>query len=86
MVLTQDKNTGQLIMPPEMISSGFIDVEEHGETVSETAHLVMEALGNGAGQPLERDVIATKVKDTVGNFLHRQTGRRPMIVPVVVQV
>ncbi len=86
MVLTQDKNTGQLIMPPEMISSGFIDVEEHGETVSETAHLVMEALGNGAGQPLERDVIATKVKDTVGNFLHRQTGRRPMIIPVVVQV
>ena len=85
-ILTQDKNTGQFILPPEMISSGFIDVEEHGETVSETAHLVMEALGNGAGQPLERDVIATKVKDTVGNFLHRQTGRRPMIVPVVVQV
>ena len=85
-ILTQDKNTGQFILPPEMISSGFIDVEEHGETVSETAHLVMEALGNGAGQPLERDVIATKVKDTVGNFLHRQTGRRPMIIPVVVQV
>ncbi len=86
MILTQDKNTGQFILPPEMISSGFIDVEEHGETVSETAHLVMEALGSGVGQSLERDAIATKVKDTVGNFLHRQTGRRPMIIPVVVQV
>ena len=86
LVLTQDSTTGELTRPPEMVSSGFIDMEEHSATVSATAHVVMEALNSNGDHPVEKDAIAKLVKDTVGNFLHQQTGRRPMIVPVVVEV
>jgi ribonuclease J len=87
MILTQDKKTGQLLKAPEMVSSGFLDVDEHIEIAEETAHVVTEALDSQDGdRPLERGFIATKVKETVGNFLHRKTGRRPMIIPVVVEV
>ena len=86
LVLTQDATTGELTRPPEMVSSGFIGVEEHSATVSATAHVVMEALNSNGDHPVERDAIAKLVKDTVGNFLHQQTGRRPMIIPVVVEV
>ena len=86
LVLTQDARTGELARPPEMVSSGFIDMEEHSAMVSSTAHVVMEALNSNGDHPVEKDAIAKLVKDTVGNFLHQQTGRRPMIVPVVVEV
>ena len=69
-----------------MVSSGFIDIEEHSEIANETANIVVEALNHSGEQPLERGFITTRVKDTVGNFLHQQTGRRPMIIPVVVEV
>ncbi len=86
LVLTQDGKTGQLTRPPDMVSSGFIDAEEHSATVSATAHVVMEALNSDVEHPMEKDVLVKMVKDTVGNFLHQQTGRRPMIIPVVVEV
>ncbi|MFH1560486.1 MAG: ribonuclease J [Chloroflexota bacterium] len=86
MILTQDKKTGHLLKAPEMITSGFIDIEEHSDVADETATMVIEALNHSGEQPLERGFITTKVKETVGNFLHQQTGRRPMIIPVVVEV
>ena len=86
MILTQDKKTGHLLKVPEMISSGFIDVDDHGDISEETANIVVEALNHSGDQPLERGFITTKVKETVGNYLHQQTGRRPMIIPVVVEV
>ena len=86
LVLTQDGKTGQLTRSPDMVSSGFIDAEEHGATVSAMTHVVMEALNSDVEHPMEKDVLVKMVKDTVGNFLHQQTGRRPMIIPVVVEV
>ena len=86
MVLTQDKRTGHLLKTPEMVSSGFLDIEEHSEIADETANVVVEALNHGGDQPMERGFIVTKVKETVGDFLHQKTGRRPMIIPVVVEV
>ena len=86
LVLSQDGKTGQLTSPPDMVSSGFIDAEEHSATVSAMTHVVMEALNSDVEHPMEKDVLVKMVKDTVGNFLHQQTGRRPMIIPVVVEV
>ncbi|MDA0988125.1 MAG: ribonuclease J [Chloroflexi bacterium] len=86
MILTQEKKTGRLLQPPEMVSSGFIEMGDHGDLSEETAEIVMEALNHGKEQPLERGFIITKVKETVGTFLHQRTGRRPMIIPVVVEV
>ena len=38
LVLSQDGKTGQLTSPPDMVSSGFIDAEEHSATVSAMTH------------------------------------------------
>ena len=86
MILTQDKKTGRLLKAPEMVSSGFIDIEEYSDISEEMAQIVMQALNHDGEQLLERGFITTKVKETAGNFLHKQTGRRPMIIPVVVEV
>ena len=86
MVLTQDKKTGRLLKAPDMVSSGFIDIGEYGDIPEETAQIVMEALNHDGEQSVDSGFITSKVKEAAGSFLHQQTGRRPMIIPVVVEV
>ena len=85
-IVTQDKKTGHVLAPPEVVSSGFIDADEHGDLVLEAAQVVLDSLNHGMEQYQERGYIITKVKETMGGFLHKQTGRRPMIIPVVLEV
>ena len=85
-VLTQDKKTGRLLKAPDMVSSGFIDIGEYGDIPEETAQIVMEALNHDGEQSVDSGFITSKVKEAAGSFLHQQTGRRPMVIPVVVEV
>jgi ribonuclease J len=86
MVLTQDKKTGRLVQVPEMVSSGFIDIEGYGDISEETAQVVMKAINDCGDELLDRELITSKVKETASSFLLKETGRRPMIIPVVVGV
>ena len=83
MVITQDSRTGEVLGLPEMVSSGFIDLEEQGEIADLTAEVVMEALSRNGEEPMDRTLVAERVKEATGGFLRERTGRRPMIVPVV---
>ena len=83
MVITQDSRTGEVLGLPEMVSSGFIDLEEQSEIADLTAEVVMEALSRNGEEPMDRTLVAERVKEATGGFLRERTGRRPMIVPVV---
>lgn len=85
-VVIRDKETGHLLKTPEMVSSGFIDLEEHSEIGAGTIDAVIDAFNNNVSQHLEQGFIKTKIEEAVGKFLYAQTGRRPMIVPVVEEV
>ena len=80
------KATGRVLGRPQVISSGFLDADERDRTTEETADLVLESLNQSQDGPLEEGFVTKRVRDTVGKFLHARTGRRPMIVPVVVEV
>ena len=75
-VLTVDKATGKVLKPPEVVSSGFIDITESPGLLEQASEAVLRAVnhGDGTGQPPEWGYITTKVKDELGNFLHRETG------------
>ena len=86
MVVTHDSRTGHLLGLPEMVSSGFIDMEEQGEIAELTAQVVMEAFNGNGSQPMDRAQVAERVKQAASGFLRERTGRRPMIVPMVKEV
>jgi mRNA degradation ribonuclease J1/J2 len=69
-----------------MVSSGFIDIEGYGDISEETAQVVMKAINDCGDELLDRELITSKVKETASSFLLKETGRRPMIIPVVVGV
>jgi ribonuclease J len=80
-VVALDEVTGDLIEGPDIISRGFVYMRDAEDLIEQAKSLVIEALANG-----HRDTANTLIRDTLAEFLYRQTRRRPMIFPVVLEV
>ena len=84
-IMSIDKQTGKATARPDVISRGFVEPEE-SETLLERAREVVVRALDGADHLAEWSIINTKVKDALGGFLYQETHRRPMILPVTVEV
>lgn len=87
-IVTIDGKTGKLISSPDLISRGFIYMKENKQLIEETRKRVRKLLkDNGAGAvEAEPNYIKNKIRDDIGQFLFQKTERRPMILPVVIEV
>ena len=84
-VIAVDKRSGRVVGKPDVVSRGFIDVEESEELLERTRDVVVTAL-EGANHVAEWGVIHSKVKEAIAKFLYQETRRRPMVLPVAVEV
>jgi ribonuclease J len=85
-IVAIDKEKGEVVGRPDIVSRGFVDMKE-GETILEQGRdLVKATLDHSGGHPLEWSFINTKVKDTLSKFFYEQTRRRPMILTAAVEV
>ena len=85
-VLALDKETGRPARPPEVISRGFLDLEERPEVLKKVADLVVESLDHTPAFPIDWDFTNARVRDTVSKLLFKETGKNPMIMPVSLEV
>ncbi|MGI5835969.1 MAG: ribonuclease J [Chloroflexota bacterium] len=82
-VVTMDKQSGQVVAGPDVVSRGFVyarNSEELLEAAKERALIALEQEVTGLA---ELGFVQSKIKEAVGKFLYEQTRRRPMILPVV---
>ena len=84
-VIAVDKRSGRVVGKPDVVSRGFVDVEESEELLERTRDMVVAAL-DGANHIAEWGVIHSKVKEAIAKFLYQETRRRPMVLPVAVEV
>lgn len=77
-----DQTTGAVVVEPEILSRGFIYMRDSEELIEQAKAKVLEALGH-AGPPA---AVASKIKDGLAELIYRRTGRRPMILPVVLEL
>ncbi len=77
-----DQATGAVVVEPEILSRGFIYMRDSEELIEQAKAKVLEALGH-AGPPA---AVASKIKDGLAELIYRRTGRRPMILPVVLEL
>ena len=84
-IVAIEKKTGRLVGQPEVVSRGFVDIEESEDLMQRTGDMVIAAL-EGADHIAEWGVVNTKVKDAIAQFLYKETRRRPMVLPVAVEV
>lgn len=87
-VITVDKETGQPLAGPDIVSRGFVYMRDSEELLEESRQRVLEALAhlNGHGHTADWSFIKDKIKHTLSEFLYDKTHRRPMIIPVVMEV
>jgi len=84
-VIAVDKRSGRVVGKPDVVSRGFVDVEESEELLERTRDMVVAAL-EGANHIAESGAIHSKVKEAIAKFLYQETRRRPMVLPVAVEV
>jgi len=83
-----DKRTGQVRGSPDIISRGFVYLRESKDLLAQTRKKVIEIVDKSAGHggPVNWTYVKDEIRNKVGDFLGTKTSRRPMILPVVIEV
>ena len=86
-VVTLDKQRNALLSGPDLVSRGFVYVRDAGGLMNEAQQKVRQALDRCSERNLsDWSSIKVQVKETLGKFLMEKTGRRPMILPIIMEV
>ncbi|HZM72328.1 MAG TPA: ribonuclease J, partial [Candidatus Polarisedimenticolia bacterium] len=85
-VVTVDKQTGNVIGRPEIITRGFVHLNEQDPIMAEAVERVLASVQNPGDHISEVALLKSQIKDGVSRYLYEQTKRRPMVFPVVVEV
>ena len=86
-VVTVDARTGEVVAGPEVITRGWVYAPEAESLLEEARKVITISLEDAAAQGSpDFDTLRRNVRQAAGRFVHERTRRRPMIVPVVMEV
>ena len=86
-VVARSAQDGQIVGDLEVVFRGFAHAGDIDELTEKAKQRVMEALaGEELTQVSDITVVKTRVHDVLQKFLHKEVGRRPMVLPVIGEV
>ena len=85
-VVPDEESSGKVAGMPDIISRGFIYMKESGVLVDKVKQMVVQKLKLKKGQIIEWPFVRREIEEVVSHFLRKETGRRPLIVPVLIEV
>jgi len=83
-----NRKTGKVQESPDIISRGFVYLKESKDLLYQARKKVIITIekATGSGQVINWTYIKDNVRNTLGDFLFQKTQRRPMILPVIIEV
>lgn len=81
-----DSKTGQVRGSPDIISRGFVYLKENKELLIQVRKRVRALVAKSGTRPINWTDLKDVIREDVGLFLFQKTERRPMILPVVIEV
>jgi ribonuclease J len=84
-VVTVDKQSGNLIGRPEIVTRGFVAGDED-PVIKGASDRIRAAIENPGDHTSEIGLLKAQIKDSLSQYLYDRTKRRPMVFPVVVEV
>jgi ribonuclease J len=87
-VAVVDRLTGKVKNSPDIISRGFVYLRESKELLKETRKKVIELVNRktGGGGAVNWTYLKSEIRNEIGEFLFQKTKRRPMVLPVIIEV
>ncbi len=86
-VMTLEKRTNQLLAGPDIVSRGFVYVRESEGLMEDARAVLCEALDKClSNRYADWNKIKLVVRDTMSDFLWKRTKRKPMILPIIMDV
>ncbi|QIA26987.1 ribonuclease J [Thermaerobacter sp. PB12/4term] len=85
MVLSREQR--KVVSGPDLITRGFVYMRESEDLLSEARERAVKAINGIDEQDItEWSTIKAAVRDALGKFLYERTGRRPVILPIVLEI
>ena len=83
-----DQKTGKLKKSPDLISRGFVYLKENQELLRQVRIIIKKAIEDKAqrGNVIDLDYIKSNLGETVSKFLYQKTAKRPLVIPVVLNI
>jgi ribonuclease J len=88
-IVTVDSRTGHVLTGPEIITRGWVYAPEAEKLLDEARSVVLEAIEEPQGADVavaDFETLKRRARTALGRFVNERTRRRPMIVPVVMEV
>lgn len=86
-VVTISKETGGVIAGPDIISRGFVYVRESEDLMDEAKDIVKDTLAKCEERQItDWATIKTNIKEALRGFLYEKTKRKPMILPIIMEI
>lgn len=86
-VVTMNRETGKMMAGPDIVSRGFVYVRESEALMDEAKNRVVQALKHCVEEKIyDWTTMKVNVKDALAQFLFEQTRRRPMILPIFMEI
>lgn len=86
-ILTVDHQTGKIVTSPDIISRGFVYMRAREDLIQKSRQEVRKMFAfHNEKYPANWDYIRKMIRDELGEFLYNETQRRPMVIPVIIEV
>ena len=86
-ILAVDRDRGRMLKNPDIISRGFIYLKDNQEILDEVRKRLRGLMDRiPRFKEVEPDYVKTLIRDQIGQYLYAKTKRRPMILPVVIEI
>ncbi|WHY87106.1 ribonuclease J [Neobacillus novalis] len=86
-VLTLSKTEGKIIQGPDTITRGFVYVKNSEDLLREINRIVKKTVTDLQAEKIRQwNVVKQNIKKSVGQYLFTRTKRRPMILPIIIEI
>ena len=86
-VVTLDKSRGCVLDGPDIVSRGFVYVRDSEALIDESRNIVKTVLERFENQPItEWAPLKNGIREALAKYLFAKTGRRPMILPIIMDL
>ena len=86
-IIAIDKHTGRIEVPPEIVTRGFLPSDDGQQILGRAREVILKTIEESSPEEkMDWSVIKEKIRVDLKRYLNKQTSKRPLILPVILEV